>query len=42
MAILVLLLVIGIALARDGIIITILDRSQISKRKQFDDIVDLI
>jgi hypothetical protein len=25
-----------------GVIITILDRSQITKRKQFDDIVDLI
>ena len=41
-AIVVWLLVIGIALARDVIIITILDRSQISKSKQFDDIVDLM
>ncbi len=41
-AILVSLLAIGIALARAGVIITILDRKQITKMKQFHDIVDLI
>jgi hypothetical protein len=42
-AVLVWLLAIGITLPIAGlIIITILDRSQITKRKQFDDFVDLI
>jgi hypothetical protein len=41
-AIVVSLLVIDIALAMAGVIITILDRSQITKMKQFDDIGDLI
>jgi len=37
-AIVVSLLVIGIILAIAGVIITILDRSQITRMKQFDDI----
>ncbi len=41
-AIVVWLIIICIALAREVIIITILDRSQITKRKQSDDIGDLI
>ena len=41
-AVLVWLLAVGIILPIAGVIITILDRSQITKRKQFDDIVDLI
>jgi hypothetical protein len=40
--ILVTLLLIGIALAIAGAIITILDRSQINKMKQFGDTSDLI
>lgn len=41
-AVLVWLLAIGIALPIAGVIITILDRSQITRMKQFDDIGDLI
>jgi hypothetical protein len=40
--IIVLLLIIGIALAIAGVIITILDRSQINRMKQFGDTSDLI
>ena len=41
-AVLVWLLAVGITLPIVGVIIRILDRNQITKRKQFDDIVDLI
>ena len=41
-AVVVSLLVIGIALAIAGVIITILERNQINRMKQFGDISDII